>query len=424
MRGACVGLAVCAARLAWSAGASAEPPAPVVITHAKIYLPGNRAPLDDGTIVLSAGSIVSVGATMAAPAGARTIDARGNVVTPGLIDADCYAGMVDVEQEPEANDADVRQAVTPALRMADGYNPRSILLPVARTGGVTSIVVTPHNGLLGGRSAFANLAGDSVSEALVRPVLAQYAHLDEEAGEPGQTRSGMWLVIREALEDARFYSTHRAQYDANGVRPLHLHREELEALVPVIRGEQPLVLEAHRASDIEAALQLSDEFRLRLVLSGASEAWMVAAVIARHKVPVIVDPMEDLPERFDRLHSRADNAALLAREGVSVIIATFSAYGVRLLWQHAGNAVRFGMDHDAAIRAITEAPADAFGLRGYGRLEPGAVGNVVVWSGDPLQASTRVEHVFVRGQEQPLETRQTLLLRRYRTLPVRRAGAP
>jgi imidazolonepropionase-like amidohydrolase len=124
------------------------------------------------------------------------------------------------------------------------------------------------------------------------------------------------------------------------------------------------------------------------------------------------------------LYARADQAALLSRAGVSVVIATFSAYGVRLLWQYAGNAVRMGMDHDAAIRAVTEAPAQAFGLRGYGRIEPGAVGNVVVWSGDPLQASSRVEHVFIHAREQPLETRQTLLLQRYRSLPIRRGGSP
>ena len=138
---------------------------------------------------------------------------------------------------------------------------------------------------------------------------------------------------------------------------------------------------------------------------------------------MIVDPLENLPARFDRLHSRSDNAAILARAGVPVIIATYAAHQSRLLWQHAGNAVRLGMDHDQAIRAITEAPAEAFGLKGYGRLEAGAVANVVVWSGDPLQAGSRAEHVFVRGREQSLETRQTLLLERYRTLPLPRDGS-
>src|SRR6185437_8202637 len=186
---------------------------------------------------------------------------------------------------------------------------------------------------------------------------------------------------------------------------------------------QPLVLTLHRASDIETALKLADDFKIKIVIRGGSEAWLVREELAKAKVPVIVDPLEDLPEDFDRLRSRSDNAALLWSAGVPVVLSTFSSHQARLLWQRAGNAVRLGMDHDAALRAVTEAPADAFGLKGYGRVEPGAVGNVVVWSGDPLQIGTRVEHVIVRGREVPLETRQTLLLDRYRTLPVTRAGS-
>ena len=145
--------------------------------------------------------------------------------------------------------------------------------------------------------------------------------------------------------------------------------------------------------------------------------------IARARVPVIIDPLEDLPGNFDRLRVALGQRGPSRGAGVSVVLSTFSSHDARLLWQRAGNAVRLGMDHDAAIRAVTEAPADAFGLKGYGRLEAGAVANVVVWSGDPLQIGTRVEHVFVRGHEQSLETRQTLLLNRYRTLPFVHDGA-
>jgi imidazolonepropionase-like amidohydrolase len=313
--------------------------------------------------------------------------------------------------------------MNPALRMVDGYNPRSTLIPIARSGGVTSVVVAPRVGVLGGQAAFMDLAGDTLAAVLVQPALAQYSRLDEETAEASAgTRSGLWVILREALDDARFYAAHKAQYDANGTRPLSLHRAALEALLPALRGEQPLVVTAHRASDIESALRLADELKLKLILQGASEAWMVAEDLARRKVPVVIDPLEDLPERFDRLHSRSDNAALLERAGAVVVIATFSAHQSRLLWQHAANAVRLGMDHDAAIRAVTEAPAAAFGLKGYGLIQAGAVANIVVWSGDPLETSTRVEHVFVRGRDQPLETRQTLLLQRYRTLPVSRDG--
>lgn len=420
---ALVAAAIAAVLLAAPSVRAADPPPSVAITHARVYVPGDRPPLEDATVVLSAGKVLAVGTDVAIPPGARTIDAHGKVVTPGFIDADTDVGTVDVELEAPSNDTDARSEMTPAMRMVDGYNPRSIVIPITRARGVTSVVVAPRRGVLGGQSAFVDLAGDTLAEAVVRPVLAQRAQVDDETvQEAAGTRGGLWLMLREALEDARFYSTHRAQYDANGVRQLSLRRLSLEALVPVVRGEQPLVVWAHRASDIEAVLRLADEMKLKVVLEGASEAWMVADDIARHKVPVIIDPLQDLPSRFDRLHARSDNAALLARAGVSVVLSTFAAHQARLLWQRAGNAVRLGMDYDEAIRAVTEAPADAFGLKGYGRLEKGAVGNVVVWSGDPLETSTRVEHVFVRGREESLETRQTLLLQRYRTLPFTHDG--
>jgi len=400
--------------------ARADDGGPVAIAHARVYLPNGRAPLDDATLVLAGGKVQAVGAAVRVPAGARVIDARGKVVTPGFIDADTALGIVDVELEAQTSETDTRGSMVPALRVVDGYNPRSALVSIARTGGVTSVVVAPRSGVLAGQSAFVDLAGDNVAQSVVRPILAQVAHADEPAAqESAGTRSGMWLLLRTALEDARFYAAHKAQYDANGARTLSLPRSSLEALLPILRGEQPLVVTAHRASDIAVVLKLVDDFKLRLVLEGASEAWLVADELARRQIPVVLDPLEDLPARFDRLHARADNATLLWKAGVPVILSTFSAHQVRLLWQRAGNAVREGMDHDDAIRAVTEAPADAFHLTGYGRLEPGAVGNVVVWDGDPLQAGTRVEHVFVHGREETLETRQSLLLKRYRTVPAR-----
>lgn len=404
--------------------ASAADAPPVAIVHGKVYLPGGKPPIDDATVIVDKGKIVSVGKDAAAPPGARVIDARGKIVTPGFIDADTRVGAVDIDLEPEANDAEVHGDMTPALRMADGYNPRSITIPITRAQGVTSVVVAPGGGVLGGQGAFVDLVGDADSDGVVRPVLAQYAFVDENAVQASAgARGGLWLMLREALDDARFYAAHRAQYDSNQVRPLVLRRAGLEALVPVVRGDEILVVEAQRASDIEAALRLADESKIKVVLSGASEAWMLADELARRKIPVVVDPLLNLPFQFDRLHSRSDNAAILSRAGVPVVIATFDAQQARLLWQHAGNAVRTGMDHDEAIRAVTEAPAQAFGLRGYGRIEPGAVANVVVWSGDPLQIGSRPEHVLVHGREQSLETRQTLLLDRYRTLPVPRDGS-
>ena len=195
------------------------------------------------------------------------------------------------------------------------------------------------------------------------------------------------MMLREALDDARFYATHRAQYDANARAAARACRaSDLEALLPVLRGEQPLVVTAHRASDIETALRFADEFKLKLVLGGASEAWLMRDEIARREGARRHRSPRGSARRASTACARARTTRRSSpRAGVSVVLSTFSSHHARLLWQRAGNAVRLGMDHDAAIRAVTEAPADAFGLKGYGRLEAGAVANVVVWSGDPLQ---------------------------------------
>lgn len=417
----CVAAAILATS---STPARAEDAAPVAIVHGRVYVPGDHPPVDDATVVLSGGKVQTVGSGVQPPPGAKVIDARGRIVTPGFIDADDDVGVVDIDMEAPTNDADAHLALDPALRLADAYNPRSVLVPITRSAGITSIVLAPRSGVLAGQGAFVDLVEDDVPGAVVRSPVASYANVDEDTAQAAAgNRGSLWLMLREAFDDARFYGTHRAQYESNASRPLGLHRLALEALQPVVRGTLPLVVTAHRASDIETALRVADELKLRIVLRGASEAWMIADELARRKVAVIVDPLEDLPSQFDRLHARSDNAAILSRAGVRVIIATFATHQARRLWQHAGNAVRLGMDHDAAIRAITEAPAAAFDMQGYGKLEAGAVGNVVVWSGDPFQTSTHVEHVFVRGREASLENRQTLLLRRYRKLPFLHDGS-
>ena len=416
MRGS---LAAIALTLVASNAAAADAPAPpVAIEHATVFVPGGP-PLKDATVVLAGGKVAAVGTGVAVPAGARRIDAQGKVVTPGLIDAFAEAGLVEIEAEDSANDTHAKGgALLPSFRLRDGYNPRSAVVPISRAEGVTTVVLEPQSGILAGEAAAVDLAGDRLERAVVRDAAAQVAVItDGSVTAFAGARGEAWRKLRTALEDARFYATHRAAYDDNRSRPLSLPRPDLEALLPVLRGEEPLVIVAHRASDIELALKLADEFKLKWILAGGAEAWLMAPELAAHKVPVIVDPWANLPASFDRLRSRDDLAALLAKAGVDVIVATFTPNESRQLWQRAGDAVRFGMDHDAAVRAVTEAPAKAFGLKGYGRLEAGAVGNVVVWSGDPLQTSTRVEHVFVRGVEESLVTRQTELLKRYRRMP-------
>jgi imidazolonepropionase-like amidohydrolase len=232
----------------------------------------------------------------------------------------------------------------------------------------------------------------------------------------GGSRAGVMARLRRLFEDAKEYGARKADYQRAAMQQLSAPAADLEALGPYLRGELPVVLQANRRIDIENALALTKQFRLKAVISGGVEAWKAAADLAAAKVPVIVSPNTDIPS-FDGLGARLDNATLLRQAGVEVVIASQDPGGERNQRFGAGNAVRNGLGWDDALRAVTLAPATALGLTGHGTLAPGTVANVVVWSGDPFDFAATAERVYIRGRETSLRTRETELLDRYRTLP-------
>ena len=160
-------------------------------------------------------------------------------------------------------------------------------------------------------------------------------------------------------------------------------------------------------------------FKVKLILVGAAEGWMVAAELARRQVPVVVKPLTDIPS-FDALAATLENAARLQRAGVNLILSSFDTQNARNLRQEAGNAISYGLDRDAALAAVTLSPARAFGVADRaGSIDVGKDADLVIWSGDPFELSTAADQVFIKGREMPRTTRQTELLRRYRTLPDR-----
>ena len=225
------------------------------------------------------------------------------------------------------------------------------------------------------------------------------------------------LLLREALDDALDYAAHKAAWEKAERRPYTLSRLDLEALVPVARGELPLVVGVDRASDIEAALRLGRERHLKLILAGCDEAWMVADQIAAAQVPVLINPLADLPSSFEHLGATLENAARLHRAGVSFAFMSGDAHNARTLRQLAGNAVANGLPWDEALKAMTINPARIWHLEDrFGTLEPGKEADVVIWDGDPLEVTSAALRVFIRGIEMPRKTRQTELRDRYKNL--------
>lgn len=376
---------------------------------------GDGTVLQNATVIVDGQKIQAVEAGLPAPANATIIDAKGKVVTPGLFDPYTTLGLVEIDQIETTVDADAGgDAVRAAQRVADSFNPDSVLIPIQRAHGVTTVVAAPRGGLISGQAGVFDLDHEATDTGLVAQDVGMPVALGAQGG---GSRGAVLAHLREVLDDAAQYARNKKAWEKNQFRPLSAHRLDLEALQPVLEGKVPLLVSVNRRQDIAAVLDLAAELKLKIVLVGAAEAWKLAPRLAALKVPVIVDPVENAPDDFDRLGARADNAALLEKAGVPVLLSTFSAHNVRKLTQWAGNAVREGMPWSAALMAVTSRPAALFGLTDHGRLAPGQVANVVVWSGDPFELSSVAEHVLVRGRDVGQQTRQRGLVERYRALP-------
>jgi imidazolonepropionase-like amidohydrolase len=408
-----------------SPGSAARPTVPaggpaIAIVNARI-LPVSGPAIERRTVVIRGGKIAAVGAGVAIPVGAQVIDGAGKIVTPGLIDSGVQTGIVEIPLSAEGTDdertTDAR--VSAAFSVVDAFNGHSTLIPVTRVDGITRVLVTPAGtgNVFLGQGAMMDLSGAQVPASVTRAPAVMVAALGETgAGVAGGSRSTAILRLREILEDARDFGVNRAAFNAGNRRDYARARLDLEALQPVLKGQVPLAVLANRASDLLAAVRLANEFKLRLILLGASEGWMVADQLAQARVPVVIKPLTDIPS-FDSLGATLENAARLARAGVTIALASFDTQNARNLRQETGNAIANGLGPDAALAAVTMAPARLWGVADrLGSLEPGKDADDVIWSGDPFELSTGAERVFIKGVEMPKDTRQKALLDRYRTL--------
>ena len=397
----------------------------IAITGGKVY-PVSGAPIENGTVLIRDGKIVAVGSNVTVPSDAQRIDASGKWVTPGIINAATQLGLVEIGAEAETREATARgrDNVAAAFTAWEGFNPASVLLAPAREDGITSAVVAPAGGLIAGQAALVDLVEGSTADMIRRAPVAMVGQVGSSQQAGVSARGELIVRVRELLEDARSFSRRRGAYEGGDTREFAASRLDLEALVPVVEGRLPLLLTADKASDIEAALKLARDFRLRIMIGGGAEAWMVADELAAARVPVLTGAMNNIPGSFSALGTRQDNAALLRRAGVQLAIignaggGDEEAFNVRNVRFEAGNAVAYGLSWDDALRAVTLTPAELFGVESrVGSLAAGRDANVVVWSGDPFEFATRAERVFIRGREAPRSSRQDMLTERYKTLP-------
>lgn len=428
--------AVCA--LALTSPASAQ--SLTAITGGRV-LTGTSV-IENGTVVIQNGRVVSVG-TGAAPAGARIIDARGKVVSPGFVAVDSGLGGLEISSVNGSDDlSNGANTISASFDVSYGLDPWSFTLPVARLGGITRAIVVPTHagggggsgghahddsdfagvghgglqspGLFAGQAAIIHLAAGT--DILVKPRVAMIAPFGEAgAGIAGGARGAQFTQFRETLTEVRLFARNRAAYDRAGLRDLSLSRADLEALIPVANGTMPLIVTVRRAADIQQVLRLAREEGVKIILDGAEEAWLVADQIAAANVPVLLNPLSNLPGSLETRAARMQNATVLDAAGVVIAIkGNDGSHRVRETRYNAGNAVSHGLPYDAAIEAITVNPAKIFGMAGqFGELRAGAAADVVIWSGDPLEPLSNAETIFIGGAEQAPTSRQFLLRDRY-----------
>lgn len=389
---------------------------PIAITGGKIVTNTSQGIIESGTVVIANGRVVSVGAG-AAPAGARVIDATGKWVTPGMFAAFSRVGLSEIDAEDSTEDTSASSSKFQAsLHAADSFNPDDTAIAVTRIEGITraAIVGAPGEGLFGGYGAIIDMTGglDSLQsrEAFM---LAQLGEAGASAA--GGSRAASWMWLLTAIDDAKTYPR---GFEDDGEGDL-LNRKEAMALKPVVEGKVPLMVAVHRASDILQVISLQKrEPKIKLIILGAAEGWRVADQIAAAKIPVIVNPLTNLPDRFEVLAATLENAGRLSRAGVTVAIAdpNEATHNTRFIQQLAGNAVANGMEWGRAFEAVTSVPARLYGRTDLGVLGANATADVVIWDGDPLELSSSPDAVFIAGIETPMESRQTKLRDRYLNL--------
>jgi imidazolonepropionase-like amidohydrolase len=397
------------------------------IRNATIY-PVTSAPIANGTIVFSNGVITAVGANAPVPAGATVIDGSGLSVYPGMIDSGTTVGLTEVDSVAGTVDTTELGDMNPNARAEVALNPHSNLIPVTRVNGVTTVLTVPEGGIISGQSAIVQMAGWTPPEMVVKAPAAMHLRFprlrtrpidetpqEEEAEKELRTTYTKQLdALRDVFRDAQAYAK------AAGAKARRFDRDVmLEALVPVVEGRVPVVIEANAARDIRAAFAFVDEFRVKAILAGGQDVTKVLPELQRRKMPVLLGPILALPPReddaYDLLYA---NAAALHAAGVPFAIRTSEAHNTRNLPYHAATCAAFGLPKEEALKAITIYPARILGVADrLGSLETGKIANVIVTDGDPLEIGTNVKRVFIGGEDIPMDSYHTLLYEKFRRRP-------
>ncbi len=389
------------------------------IVGGKVHTLTDQGTLSEATVLIKDGLIERIIEGSQVPRGYERIEATGKVVTPGLIGAYTALGLVEVGMSAGQVDSSTSEhpvtTVGAAIDVSYGVNADSTLIPITRIEGFTAAAtgIEYSDYLFKGQGSVIQLT-DSEPLIKARAFMALSVN-NSSASDAGGTRGTLWVALTQALSEAQA----AIGTDLAPTQPWYgmISRADAVALGHVVQGHKPLLIKADRKADILQIIALKHKFTdLNLVLVSGSDAWRVGAQLAAAEIPVILNPEYNLPGAFDTLGASLANAGRLEKAGVKVAIG-IDTHNIRLATQHAGNAVANGLSHATGLASLTKHVAEIFGLDNQmGHIAPGMRGDVVVWSGDPLEVTEAAEHVFINGKPIKMVSRQTLLRDRYLNL--------
>jgi imidazolonepropionase-like amidohydrolase len=410
---------------------SAAPASDAIVLRGGNLLTISHGVIQNGVLVMEKGRITAVGGPHTAiPKGAKVIDVTGMTVYPGLIDSETHLGLTEISAVQMTDDlVEMSDEIMPHMHVYDAFHAETAVIPVTRINGITNAIVAPASeDTLPGQDSFIQLAGKSADEMLLVRDIAmplnftgeQRRNQSFEQAKYPFTRMAMAAQLRQAFIDAQEYEQKLKAYEKkkssepDKAGPPPKRDLKLEALLPYLHGEKPVVLAAEEANDVQTAMGLAKEFHLKVILNHLTHASAILDQIAASGFPVIVGPIYEEPKESERYDAVFKLPAEMAKRGIKIAFASYDAHNARNLPYAAGYAVAFGLPHDEALKAITLNPAQMWGVdKDLGSLDVGKMGNVVVANGDPLDVKTDVKHVFIDGEEIPLVSKQTELRDQY-----------
>ena len=350
--------------------------------------------------------------------GDKVIDATGKILTPGIIATDTDIGIVEIGALSVTRD-DSSDLYQIGFSIYDAFNPNSVLIPWNRSNGITSAMTLPQNtdSPIGGLGSFFVLDSNIEVNGIKDNVM-----IGRVGVSGSKSRAETFAIIEDLLEFAsslnlKDMESYKDIADLIGDSPIaesmDLHPRDIKALYNLVNDDLPLIISANRASDLLKLIDLKLKYDLNLIIMGAQEARLVADKIAKNNIPLIINPINNIPESFDELAANIELAAYLEKQGITLMFNAPRSHNFHLIRQGAGVAVANGMSYAGALRALTSSPVEVFNLGDRGEIVAGKVADLIIWDADPLEPSSMPEKVFINGKDIDLTSRMTRLTDRY-----------